>query len=58
MKSTGAMRKQTQSEIQIEQKKSVLVDKEGSLGEDLKLNEKESLKMMTTLLKDSQLSMT
>ena len=58
MKSTGALREQTQSVIQIEQKKSALIKEEGSLREDLMPNEKESLKMTTTLLEGSWLSVT
>ena len=42
IKSTGARREQTQSALHIELKKSTLVKDEGSLGEDLKPNEKES----------------
>ena len=44
IKSTGALREQTQSAIQIELKESELVDEDGSLDEDLKSNEKESLR--------------
>ena len=44
IKSTGALREQTQSAIQIKLKKFALIDEDGSLDEDLKPNEKESLR--------------
>ena len=44
IKSTGALREQTQSVIQIELKHSALIGEDGSLNEDLKPNEKESLR--------------
>ena len=44
IKSTWDQREQTQSALQIELKKSALDKEEGSLGEGLKPNEKESLR--------------